>query len=322
MVDQRLREMTRYRAGRQELFRPMRAFHVYSLRPGATWYGRDQQPGRCSFVDFELLALILSALCWRSHNGSLRLYTDDACAEYFAARRLDSLWDDGIDTNALATTRLQTNFTTFWAYARTIALACERAPCVMLDLDMIVWKPIASLVRSDFMAIHSEPLSFGVYVPASQLATPEGYRWEDWDGTVLPCNAALMYFGDDEARRRCADQGLRFMHGNFAEDRGSLPVHAVFVEQRLYPMCVRKCGVRAHYFLRDHVSETLADGTRNDTFTHLWLYKRRLVRDHAARRQLCVRMIQRIAREFPEFTHTLYRLPEVDMALREHALRG
>lgn len=300
----------------------MRAIHVYSVRPEATWYGRDQSVEQCRFPDFELLALILSALCWRRHNGSVRLYTDDVCADYFAARRLDSLWDDGIDTRALATTTVDTNFTTFWAYARTVALAHERAPCFMLDMDMIVWRPIASLVRSDFMAIHSEPLSFSVYVPASRLATPEGYRWEDWDWTVLPCNAALMYFGHDGARRSCADQGLKFMHGNFVEEPDGLPVHAVFVEQRLYPMCVRKSGVRAGYFLRDYAGEILADGTHNDTFTHLWLYKRRLVADHEARRELCVRMIQRIAREFPDFRGTLFQLPEVDAVLRKHALQS
>jgi hypothetical protein len=294
----------------------MRAFHVYSLRPEATWYGRDQRVGRCNFADFELLALILSALCWRRHNGSVRLYTDDACADYFAARHLDTLWDDGIDTHALATTTIETSFTTFWAYARTIALAHERAPCVMLDMDMIVWKPIASLIRSDFMAIHSEPLSFPVYVPRSQLATPAGYRWEDWDWTVLPCNASLMYFGHDGARRYCAEQGLRFMHGNFVEETAELPVYAVFVEQRLYPMCVRKSGVMTRYFLRDYASELLADGTPNDTFTHLWLYKRHLVADHEARQTLCVRMIKRIAREFPDFQGMLFRLPEVDAVRR------
>jgi hypothetical protein len=299
----------------------MRAFHVYSLRPESTWYGRDQRAGQCKFADFELLALILSALCWRRHNGSMRLYTDDACADYFAARGLESLWDDGIDTHALATATLETNFNTFWAYARTIALAQERAPCFMLDMDMIVWKPIASLIHADFMAIHSEPLSHPIYVPRSQLATPEGYRWEDFDWTVLASNAALMYFGDDAARRCCADQGLKFMHGNFVEETGETSSHAVFVEQRLYPMCVRKSGVRTRYFLRDGAGETLADGSHNDTFTHLWLYKRRLVSDHEARRELCLRMVKRISREFPHFEDTLFRLPEVDALLCEQALQ-
>lgn len=300
----------------------MRAFHVYSLKPEATWYGRQQRVNCCRFPDFEILALILSALCWRRHNGSLRLYTDDACAQYFAARKLDGLWDDGIDTRAIASTPLETDFTTFWAYARTIALAHERAPCCMLDMDMIVWKPIASLIRSEFMAIHSEPLSFPVYVPREQLSTPPNYRWEDWDWTILPCNAALMYFGDDGARSYCAEQGLRYMHGNFVREGAGLPVYAVFVEQRLYPMCVHRSGLEAKYFLRDYASETLADGKPNDTFTHLWIYKRHLVQDPEARHALCMRMIERILRDFPEFRGSLLSQPEVEAVLRRAALQS
>ena len=295
----------------------MKAFHVYSLKPSATWYGRERKVNHCSFPDFELLALILSALYWRRHNGSIKLYTDDICADYFADRKLDGLWDDGIDTTALANTHLSTNFTTFWAFARTIALYHERSPCFMLDMDMIVWKPIAHLLRADFMAIHCEPLTFPVYIPKSQLVTPVGYQWDEWDWTVSPCNAALMYFGHDSARQYCAEQGLQFMHNNFVDEATDFPAYAVFVEQRLYPMCMHKKGVDIQYFLRDFEGKLLADGTVNDTFTHLWLYKRLLVSDTKRRLQLCMRMIKRIVREFPAFESTLFRLPEITTLLRE-----
>jgi hypothetical protein len=290
----------------------MRAFHVYSLKPAATWYGRAQEHHTCSFPDFELLALILSALSWRRHNGSIKLYTDEVCAAYFAARGLDALWDDGIDTWTLEAIPLTTNFSIFWAFARTIALYHERSPCCMLDMDMIVWKPIAPLLRSDFMAIHSEPLDFEVYVPKEQLSIPSDYVWEDWDWTVLPCNAALMYFGRDDLRHACAVQGLKFMHKNFVtQELNSLPAHAVFVEQRLYPMCIQKQGGDIGYFLQSYQGALLMDGTNNDTFTHLWLYKRLLVNNHERRQHLCRRMITRIRTEFPAFAGGLSQIPEI-----------
>jgi hypothetical protein len=95
----------------------------------------------------------------------------------------------------------------------------------------------------------------------------------------------------------------------------------VFVEQRLYPMCMRQRGVRARYFLRDYRGEVLADGTRNDTFTHLWMYKRRLVANPEERRRLCARMIRRIARDLPDVLDTVLHLPEIDAELRKHAMR-
>jgi hypothetical protein len=290
----------------------MRAFHVYSLKPSSTWYGREQSNNTCSFLDFEILALILSALSWRRHNGSIKLYTDDVCAAYFEARGLDALWDDGIDTRVLEATQLKTNFSIFWAFARTIALNHERSPCFTIDMDMIVWKPISKLLCSDFMAIHSEPLDFGVYVPNEQLTTPANYVWDDWDWTILSCNAALMYFGRDDLRHYCAVKGLEFMQNNFVQKEPShFPAHAVFVEQRLYPMCIEKKGVDICYFLQDYEGKFLMDGTVNDTFTHLWLYKRVLVSNLEKRHQTCLRMINRILTEFPEFEAVLSRIPEI-----------
>ena len=299
----------------------MKAFHVYSLAPAATWYGREQSANRCAFPDFELLALILSALYWQRCNGSLKLYTDPQCADYFAARRLDGLWDEGIDTRALTTTRLDTNFTTFWAFARTIALYHERAPCVVLDMDMIVWKAIDRLLCSDFMAIHHEPLDFAVYKPRSALVTPPGYHWRDWDWTVSPCNAALMYFGDDAARQHCAEQGLAFMSNNFVAEVPDGPAYAVFVEQRLYPMCIDERGIPVGYFLRDFTGRLLADGAANDTFTHLWLHKRLLVADASQRQRLCMRMLRRILSEFPDFEDRVLRLPEIAAVVRDQRRR-
>ena len=87
----------------------MRAIRAYSSKPPNKWFSREQTDGRCRFEDFELLTLILSALAWRRHNGSIKLYADDTCAGYFQARGLEALWDDGIDTVALAETDLDTN---------------------------------------------------------------------------------------------------------------------------------------------------------------------------------------------------------------------
>ena len=85
----------------------------------------------------------------------------------------------------------------------------------------------------------------------------------------------------------------------------------MFVEQRLYPMCIEKKGVDICYFLQDYEGKFLMDGTVNDTFTHLWLYKRVLVSNLEKRYQTCLRMINRILTEFPEFEAVLSRIPEI-----------
>lgn len=282
----------------------MRGFHVLSTRPGDTYYHRA---GGLDFAlkDFELLTAVLSALEWRRHNGTIKLYADAAGAKYFANLGLSAIWDEGIDTETLERSDLDTSFNVFWAYARTVALAAERAPCVLMDMDLIVWRNLDSLIRSPFMAIHAEGLDFDVYVPKEQLGTAPGYAWGDWDWTVSPANAAVLYFGRDDVLELCRQEGLKFMHGNFRPKEYSWPAHAVFVEQRLYPMCAASLGVHAEYFLENYHGERLAGGSANDAFTHLWLYKRRLMGDEGARRDICQRLAARLLRDFPEWHHVL-----------------
>jgi hypothetical protein len=288
----------------------MRAFHVMSTVPERTYYRRAG--GRqVALEDFEILVMVLSALKWRQHNGSVKLYTDTAGAEHLERLGLSSLWDDGVDTGVLENSTLDTSSTVFWASARTIALAAERAPCVMLDTDLVVWRDIRPLVRAPFMALHPEHVDGWTYVDKEELHTPPGYVWDRWDWAVTPTNAALMYFGRDDLRAYCAREGLKYLHGNILEEEEKSQAHAVFVEQRLYPMCAAELRVPTGFFLRDYADERLADGSANDAVTHLWVYKQRLMRDVQERRRVCFRMARRILRDFPALRPTLAAIPAV-----------
>jgi hypothetical protein len=76
-------------------------------------------------------------------------------------------------------------------------------------------------------------------------------------------------------------------------------------------MCIAKLGGDIGYFLQDYEGKFLTDGTVNDTFTHLWLYKRVLVSDREKRHQICTRMINRLLTEFPECEDVLSRICEI-----------
>lgn len=292
-----------------------------STLPERTYY---QRPGgrRFAMEDFEILVAILSALEWRRHNGSIKLYTDLAGAEYLDWLGLSSIWDAGVDTDTLESSTLDTSFTVFWAGARTVALEAERAPCVMLDTDLVVWRTIRPLIRAPFMPLHSEPFDGWTYVPKEKIHTPPGYVWDHWDWTVSPTNAALMYFGRDDFRARCAHEGLRYLQGNLPTGEDKSQSHAVFVEQRLYPMCASKLGVRAEFFLWDYEGDRLADGNVNDTFTHLWVYKQRLMRDVQERQRICLRMARRILRDFPDLHATLAAIPAIAPYVQEELNGG
>jgi hypothetical protein len=292
-----------------------------STAPEQTYY---QRPGglRFSMEDFEILVTVLSALEWRRHNGSIKLYTDVVGAEYLERLGLSSIWDDGIDTGTLEDSKLDTSFTVFWAYARTVALEVEQAPCVLLDTDLVVWRDISSLISAPFMALHREHFEGWSYVAKEKLNTPPGYVWDDWDWSVTPTNAALMYFGRDDFRTYCAEEGLKYLHGNHVEDEDTTQSHAVFVEQRLYPMCASKLGVGTGYFLWNYEGRLLADGNANDAFTHLWVYKQTLMRNVQERQRICRRMTRRILRDFPALSATLAAIPSIAPYVQEELNGG
>jgi hypothetical protein len=189
-----------------------------------------------------------------------------------------------------------------------------------MDMDMVVWKNISDLFNADFMAIHSEPLDFQVYLPREKMATPPGYIWDDLDWSIMPCNGALLYFGSEVVRRECARMGMEFIQNNLVgQESSSLPTYAVFVEQRLYPMCAHRLGANIGFFLDSYHGTRLANGEVNKTFTHLWLYKRTLMSDADKRRVLCQRMIARVIAEYPNFADILHRVPELYPYFRRSA---
>jgi len=292
-----------------------------STAPERTYYQRAGGR-RFSLEDFEILVMVLSALKWRQHNGPIKLYTDAAGANYLEQLGLSFLWDDGVDTSTLENSTLDTSFDIFWAFARTVALDVERAPCVMLDTDLVVWRDIRPLVRAPFMALHREHFDGWTYVAKEKLHTPPGYVWDDWDWAVNPTNAALMYFGRDDHRTYCAQEGLKFLHGNFLEGEEKSQTHAVLVEQRLYAMCASKLDVPTEFFLWDHEGKQLADGNVNDTFTHLWVYKQTLMKEAQERRRICLRMTRRILQDFPAMSVTLAAIPSVAPYVQEELNGG
>ena len=119
----------------------MRGFHVNWTRPFAV-----RAPGMPYAVEpFELLTTALSALFWRRENGSICMVCDSRAAEYYASLGLDFLWDDGMHP-LLDAMPDDINATAFWAAGKLYAVAAMKAPCVMLDTDLICWKNIDALL--------------------------------------------------------------------------------------------------------------------------------------------------------------------------------
>jgi hypothetical protein len=255
--------------------------HVVSTRPARNYYVSRDSGGPYGQEDFEVLTTVLSVLEWRRHNGPVRLYTDEAGRDFYGGLGLLGLWDGGVDASLLDRVGAGINCAVFWSFGKVVALREVAAPCWVLDTDLIVWGAVRRLVTAP--------------------VTPAGFDWGGLDWSVTPCSAALWYFGSDELKNAYAERALSFMVGNpvRVEAGGGVPVHPIFVEQRLLPMCARAAGVPVGTFLRDYQGALLRSGERNTTFTHLWNAKSVLHGDVGRRRELCFRFARRLRRDHP-----------------------
>ena len=265
----------------------MRAFHTLRTR-------------RADFKldDFEIFTLILSALEWRRHNGKIFLYTDTAGKNFFDAAELSELWD-GVDTSLDEMERLNIDENIFWAGAKLFALSKQPLPCVMIDLDFVVWRPLYLKPNdSSVTVIHRESRDLACYPDENYFRLKNFSLPRELDWTLTPCNAALVYFGEKNFVRRYVDFAFKFMRAAnpLPEQRGwDLLPYMVFVEQRWMAMCAKLCGVE----LKTFSDLPALFGGEQKTFTHVWGYKKFFRENTAAAEKFCRDCAGRIAYDFP-----------------------
>ena len=269
----------------------MHAFHSNWTQPYFDKYPDKQY----EIEDFELLTTIISALKWQEKNGDIEMVTDLRGAAYYRALGLETLWNGGIDTS-LEDVNVDIDSRTFWAAGKLFALEKQKAPCVMIDTDFIVWEDVrASLWLHDVVVIHREELDPSVYPNKHYLKVSEEYQYpKTWNFEVLPCNTAFTFFGNDAFKKHYTEEAIRFM----TAVRESDPlIYMVFAEQRLLAMCAEEKEI--DLYALSTVDDLFHSGQK--LFTHVWGHKRHLREVQKARVAFCLRCIERIKKDYPKF---------------------
>ncbi len=271
----------------------MDAFHTWRTRGDGS---------RCSLYDFELFTVLLSALEWRKHNGAVRLITDSKGAEYFARRGVADAWNE-TDTLLDGMDSLEINEDVFWAGAKLYALSRQDVPCVMMDLDFIVWKSVDfQQYGGDLAVIHREDLYPEVYPSGEFFRFKKGWKLPGWlNWSVAPCNGALVYFGSSEFVRSYTEFAFEFMQ--HADNQGDRLCYMVFAEQRWMAMCADHMSVPVHQF--SSLPQLFDENQKY--FTHVWGCKQNL-RDNPSKAALfCCECAGRLQHDFPDFAEKLFR---------------
>ncbi len=270
------------------------AFHVLWTKPVTI-------NGKCfSMNDAEILTMVVSALMWQKHNGSIKLYTDNAGYAFIRSVELSALWDGGIDTELLENNDYPIDPEIFWAAAKLIALEAQTSPCVMLDTDLIVTQSIRHLLEpTAITALHSEALNPEVYLPPLSLKKPLRFHFsKDYNWNVLPSNTAFLYINNESFRNFYLNESKRFMFHN-TETPTEMVSQMVFAEQRLLSICADCQQLSINYLLADPFS------LANSTVIHLWGFKNLLRRNNNVQAIYSKQLIEKFGEElssYPFFT--------------------
>ena len=283
----------------------MRAFHSNWTKPFF-----NKHIGNYYIEDFELLTTILSALKWQEFNGDIQMITDQVGAAYYHKLGIEKIWNLGIDDSLESKMDGSVKPSTFWAAGKLYALEKQQAPCVMIDTDFIIWKPIEEeLKKHQLTVIHREQLQEDVYPAQERLIMNEDYEYPStWDWSLEACNTAFSYFGNQSFKEYYVNESIRFMKGVTGEDP---LIYMVFAEQRLLAMCAAEKNVDIYSF---SITRDLFHSNQ-DTFTHIWGYKRYIRSNPVVRENFCRRCIARIQRDYPLYYPLLYRVDSLTQYL-------
>ena len=276
------------------------AFHINWTCP---FFART--PDRPYAVEpFELLTTALSALSWQKTNGSIRMICDSTAKRYYDALGFSFLWDGGVHP-LLDAMPEDVNPIAFWAAGKLYALSAMPAPCVMIDTDFIVWKPLAPLLRGlDAAAVHTEDIMPDIYPGPEAFSQTRGFDFSAFDWAVHPYNTALAYLGSDAFRRHYTDTAIRFIRASATA--GDVLTYMVFAEQRLLAMCAARERVHAAA-LSDLAA--LFSGRQQGYFTHIWGFKQQMRDEPPLYEDFCRRCAARLRRDFPEAAGRLAAAP-------------
>ena len=275
----------------------MLALHSTWSRP------RTSSGGNFYIEDFDLLTTILSALKWREKNGTIKMVTDSIGYEFYKSRGMCGIWDE--ITTGLDDISTDIDPQTFWAAGKLFALKNTDAPVAVIDTDFIVWDRLAFDNLKDLSVIHKEELYSDIYPDISEFKMKRGFVFDpnlDWH--TSPVNSAFYVIKNNALKKLYVNQALSFIDNS----AGSDPVtYMVFAEQRLLAMCARMSGIEIKEF--SSLTRLFEDGDRY--FTHIWGMKQQMRDNSELRRDFCMRCINRIKSDFPEFSDMLAKIPEL-----------
>jgi len=327
----------------------LKVFQVVWSPPLAlrSWGGLELKPSAPRsddiFSDYYLLTMLLCAIQWKLlHKMPIKLYADNNAFSYLDRYDLIGIWDS-YDTATCGDLEGKIDYTCFFSAGKFYAYLSESAPCLILDLDLIVWAdliPYLSNMEAGFT--HWEAISPETYWYCSKnkLTLPIGYRFpRDWNWNLDAANTSVVYFSDDRLKNYYAEQAIKYMADNVVGgDFCLIKPELLFADQRLLPICADELGLLSRTKPFIDTVWIPSDGTFNrpdpelgwwhfyeldnqPLFTHIWIAKQAIEKNQKYRNYYCHTLLDLIFARRPDLEASLARIPCLEKHLRLYANR-
>ncbi len=229
--------------------------------------------------DFEIATMMLSALAYRDMIGPIMLCCDELGQEFAESTGISKLYDGVLRLRIDP----KINQDTYWAAGKIAALNLLKAPCILVDLDAVLWKRPSTW--NDVNVLHDEPRHWEVYAWNSLWSEAEDIIKTTELPCVSPLNTAILGFNDQEILEeyrhlaeslmiRGSIKGVTAAHKVLIKGSGrDLPItEMVFAEQYSLPMLAAVMKKRVGKITTLDIA---ADHpVKNKTAFHLWNSKR------------------------------------------------
>ena len=287
----------------------MNAFQIFWSEP----FNKGKK--EINFKDYYLLTMILSVIQWKkNHQHPIKLYTDEKVIRYLKKYDLLDLWDD-YDTDTFKKINKNIDLNCFWSVGKFYAYLNEKAPCIAIDVDMILWNNIDYFIDNIKVGFShwEDTKKSSYYVEMKDLSTPPNYIFNNkWNWNNYAANTSIVYFADDEIKNYYANEVIKFIINNKINPKENYEKELLFIEQRLLVMLAEEKGLinetKPLIDLIWHPEEGEfydSDGKKckwdfsnidnNDIATHLWVEKRWIEADKNRREICCKRLMKLIA---------------------------
>ena len=250
-------------------------FHVFSTKPFFAKPENKNKPFKLH--DFEIKTAELSALCWKRYNGPIFLVTDKEGEKYFKSQGLEYVYDGILPL--LENEKYGIDPIKYWAAGKIEALSLFESPCAIIDLDLIVWRPL-NLSESKLTVAHFEYIEKMVYPPFSFFDMSKRYSFpKEWSEESKPLNTAFLYIADSELKNYYTIEAFRFMQYERNTFDNAIKC-MVFAEQRILGMCSEAKNIKPDMLIDyDNISE------KQKNITHIWTAKPLLVQNKELRKE-------------------------------------